>query len=239
MIPRDGILSRIGDFPGGRPFDLAEHAQDGRGHRPVRPGPQRPGQPRHQAAVRGLVGDRAFDGLYRTAYNAEAILGLVALAAYVRRLPNHELYQARGGAAAALRAGQLAGLAYMGWAQLHVGPLRFAGLDGLVPYLLGRDEIPPAPVGQGPSPATPEGGPMATGGPFRFSRHPLNVATPVILWLNPRMTTNLLAFNLVGTAHFLYGSLREERHLGAAYGAPYEAYQRSGVPFYLPGPGDA
>ena len=195
--------------------------------------------PDTKRAVRGVIGDRAFDGLYRTAYNAEAILGLVALAAYVRRLPNHELYQARGAAAVALRAGQLAGLAYMGWAQLHVGPVRFAGLDGLVPYLLGADEIPPAPVGQGPSPVAPGGGPMATGGPFRFSRHPLNVATPVILWLNPRMTTNLVAFNLVCTAHFIYGSLREEVHLAGAYGAPYRDYQASGVPFYLPGPGEA
>ena len=50
------------------------------------------------------------------------------------------------------------------------------------------------------------------------------------------MTTNLVAFNLVATAHFLYGSLREERHLNQAYGAAYTEYQRSGVPFYLPGP---
>ena len=189
--------------------------------------------PTTKRAVRDLVGSRAYDGLYRTAYNAEAILGLVALAAYVRRLPNHELYQARGGAALGLRLGQAAGLAAMAWAQWHVGPLRFAGLDGLIPYLVGADAIPPSPVGQGPSPSA--AGTMATGGPFQFTRHPLNVATPVILWLNPRMTTNLVAFNLVATAHFLYGSLREERHLGAAYGAPYIAYQESGVPFYLPG----
>ena len=185
--------------------------------------------------VRRLVGGRAFDGLYRTFYNAEAILGLVALAAYVRRLPNVELYEAKGAAAVALRAGQVAGLATMGWAQLHVGPLRLSGLDGLIAYLAGAEEIPPAPVGQGPSPIRPGGGPMATGGPFRFSRHPLNVATPVILWLNPRMTTNLVAFNLVCTAHFILGSLREESHLDAAYGADYTAYQASGVPFYLPG----
>ena len=191
--------------------------------------------PDTKRVVRGVVGPRAFDGLYRTAYNAEAILGLVALAAYVRRLPNHELYQAQGGTAVALRAGQLAGLAYMGWAQWHVGPLRFAGLDGLAAYATGQAEIPPSPVGQGPSP-TRDGTTMATGGPFRISRHPLNLATPVILWLNPRMTTNLLAFNLVATAHFVYGSLREEIHLGGAYGTAYEDYLQSGVPFYLPGP---
>ena len=67
---------------------------------------------------------------------------------------------------------------------------------------------------------------MAADGPFRFSRHPLNVATPVIRWLNPRMTTNLVAFNLVCTAHFLCGSLREERNLGAAY----EDHRASAIP---------
>ena len=117
--------------------------------------------PDTKRAVRRVVGDRAFDGLYRTFYNAEAILGLVALAAYVRRLPNRELYEAKGPAALALRAGQVAGLAYMGWAQWHVGPLRFSGLDGLTPYLLKLDEIPPSPMGQGPSP-NPDGT-MATG----------------------------------------------------------------------------
>ena len=186
-------------------------------------------------AVRGAVGHRAYDGLYRTAYNAEAILGLVALWAYARRLPDRAIYEAEGAARLALRAGQVAGLAYMGWAQWHVGPLRFSGVDGLVPYLLGADEIPPAPVGQGPSPDPDRPG-MMTGGPFRITRHPLNLATPVILWLNPRMTANLAAFNLVATAHFLYGSLREERHLTEAYGTAYTAYQEGGVPFYLPGP---
>ena len=194
--------------------------------------------PDTKRAVRGVVGRRAYDGLYRTAYNAEAILGLVALRAYGRRLPDVVLYEVTGPAALALRAGQVAALAAMGWAQWHVGPLRFSGVDGLVPYLRGDAEIPPTPVGQGPSPA-PDGASMHDGGPFRYTRHPLNLATPVILWLNPRMTANLVAFNLVATAHFLYGSLREERHLDEAYGDAYRAYQASGVPFYLPAPAPA
>ena len=72
--------------------------------------------------VRRAVGDRAFDGLYWAAYNAEAIFGLDALAAYARRLPDTELYEAEGATRLALRAGQAAGLATMGWAQWHVGP---------------------------------------------------------------------------------------------------------------------
>ena len=187
--------------------------------------------------VRAAVGDRNFDGLYRGFYMAQSTLGLVALAAYVGRQPNRELYRARGPAAAALRAGQLAGLAYMGWAQWHIGPLRFSGLDSLAAYLAGAPEIPPAAVGQGPS-ARADGS-MHVAGPFRQSRHPLNLACPVVLWLNPRMTTNLATFNAICTAHFFFGSAREEIHLRNAHGAAYRAYQRSGVPYYLPRLGGA
>ncbi len=99
--------------------------------------------------ARSLMGTRAYDVLYRTHYNTEATLGLVAPAAYIRRLPGVELYHAKRAAALALRAGQLAGLACTGWAERQVGPLRFSGQDGLVPYALGKPEIPPSPVGQG------------------------------------------------------------------------------------------
>ena len=80
---------------------------------------------------------------------------------------------------------------------------------------------------------------MRVAGPFRHGRHPLNLASPVILWLQPRMTSNLLAFNAVATAYFVYGSYREEVRLRTAYGATYSAYQHSGAPFYLPGPASA
>ena len=78
---------------------------------------------------------------------------------------------------------------------------------------------------------------MAATGPFRLTRHPLSLAAPVVQWLNPRMTANYLAFNLVTTAHFVLGSLREESHLAANHGAAYRHYLRTGVPFYLPNPG--
>ena len=46
-----------------------------------------------KARVRRAVGDRAYDGLYRASYNAVAVGTLVALGAYVRRLPDRELYR--------------------------------------------------------------------------------------------------------------------------------------------------
>ncbi len=73
-------------------------------------------------------------------------------------------------------------------------------------------------------------------GPHCHSRHPLNAAMPLVVWFNPRMTANLLAFNLVATAYLVVGSALEEARLRSAFGDQYEAYLRRGIPFYLPSP---
>jgi methanethiol S-methyltransferase len=75
---------------------------------------------------------------------------------------------------------------------------------------------------------------MRIAGPFRWSRHPLNFWPLPILWLHPRMTTNLLAFNAAATIYLVIGSVHEEARLRNAYGTDYIAYQQSEVPFYLP-----
>jgi protein-S-isoprenylcysteine O-methyltransferase Ste14 len=72
-------------------------------------------------------------------------------------------------------------------------------------------------------------------GPFATSRHPLNFAFCALVWLEPRMTTTLAAFQALATLHLLAGSWHEESRLAARFGAPYEAYRRSGVPFFVPG----
>jgi hypothetical protein len=182
-----------------------------------------------------LLGPRARNGLYRPLYVAQSIASLAALAAYIRRLPDHELYRARGLMALLMRGGQAAGLAYMAWAAREVGLRRLTGLEGLRAWWAGDPEVPPEAEAQGPAPG--DGGAMRATGPFRHARHPLNLAPLPILWLQPRMTANLLAFNLVATAYLVLGSRHEEHRLCAAYGPAYEDYRRSGVPFYLPGPG--
>src|SRR5437588_841547 len=73
-------------------------------------------------------------------------------------------------------------------------------------------------------------------GPFAWSRHPLNFAPLPILWLWPRMTTSLLAFNTAATIYLVVGSLHEEARLREAFGDDYVAYLDSGVPFYVPLP---
>ncbi len=48
------------------------------------------------------------------------------------------------------------------------------------------------------------------------------------------MLLALVAFSALATVYLVAGSRHEEARLRAAYGAEYEAYRRSGVPFYWP-----
>ncbi|WP_165246947.1 methyltransferase family protein [Paludisphaera soli] len=188
-------------------------------------------------AAAGLIGRRARDGLYRPLYLGQSIAATAALVSYVRRLPDRELYHVRGPAAALMRGGQAAGLAYMTWAAFQVGVPRLTGLAGLAALGAGDPDPPPPVEAQGPAPDAD--GRIRAEGPFRHSRHPLNLAPLPVFWLQPRMTANLLAFNLAATAYLVLGSKHEEHRLRAAYGKAYEGYLRTGVPFYLPGPGSS
>ena len=57
----------------------------------------------------------------RPLYIAQSVATTAALAAYVGRLPDRELYHARGPIALLMRGGQAAGLAYMAWAAIGSG----------------------------------------------------------------------------------------------------------------------
>jgi hypothetical protein len=64
------------------------------------------------------------------------------------------------------------------------------------------------------------------GSPFALSRQALNFFLLPVLWLNPRMTTWLAAFNAVSTLYLYLGSLHSERRLRRVYGPAYDV----GVP---------
>jgi methanethiol S-methyltransferase len=178
-----------------------------------------------------ILGERERDAGYRLFYNVQAVATFAPLLAYGSRLPKRTLYRVNGPAAGLLRTGQAAGLLWAFWAAGEVGILRLVGVRNLWAYL--RDEpVPSDPAAQGPEREGRDG--LTTGGPFRWSRHPLNLAPLPVFWLTPHLTTRRLAFNVVGTAYLVLGSLHEERRLVALYGTDYEAYRRSGVPFFLP-----
>jgi hypothetical protein len=178
--------------------------------------------------ARDLFGAHNADGLYRPVYLAASLALVGWLVWYARRQPGREIYDIRGGWAWLMRLGQLAALGAMGWAVLNVGLDFMAGWDQLVAWWNGAP-VPPMPDGQGPAPAA---GAMLATGPFAYTRHPLNWLIVPLLWLNPRMTTRLFAFNAVATIYAFVGSLHDETHLLAAYGNAYRLYQQQ-VPFLV------
>jgi methanethiol S-methyltransferase len=186
-----------------------------------------------KAAAGHVAGRRVRNGLYRPLYNLVAVLTFGWLTLYVRGLHGRTLYRVRGPLSWLMRLGQAASLLYAYRAARAVGIARFAGLPGLWALLSGEEHVPAEPEAQGPrlDEAT---GRVRTAGPFATSRQPLNFVVVPLLWLNPRMTTNLAAVSLVSTLYLYLGSLHSEYRLRRAYGPAYEAYRRSGIPFFLP-----
>lgn len=185
-------------------------------------------------AAATVLGRRNRNGLYRAFFITQSVATSGLLAAYVLRQPGRELYHVRGPLALVMHAGQVVGLIVTFSGARQVGLSRISGVEGLVAWL-GDGPVPAEPEAQGP--ALDDEGLSHAAGPFVWSRHPLNVFPLPVLLLWPKMTTNLLAFNVASTAYLLLGSLHEEARLRQAYGERYIAYQRSGVPFYVPRPG--
>lgn len=183
-----------------------------------------------KAQAANLFGQRGADAWYRPFYLVQGLVFLGLLLLYIRRQPGRDIYDAKGGWRWVLRAGQVAGVLLLAWAALSVGVAHLTGYEHLGAWVQGS-EVPQMPDGQEPSPAAD--GTMRTDGPLGYTRHPLNWSLLLIFWLNPRMTTRLLAFNLVMTAYLFLGSLHAEAHMLRFYGDAYRAYQER-VPFFGP-----
>jgi protein-S-isoprenylcysteine O-methyltransferase Ste14 len=106
----------------------------------------------------------------------------------------------------------------------------FNGLPQVRALLRGQKPRP-EPEAQGPAMAADLE--MAAVGPYRFIRHPNNLAPLGVLLLFPRMTVNRAALVLASAAYAVLGSMHEEYRLRAAYGDAYKRYQQR-VPFLLP-----
>jgi len=184
-----------------------------------------------KCAAARTFGERNRNGLYRVIYIGQSVVTFGLLAAYIRRQPNRELYRIEGLPVSLIHAVQAGALVYATAAAGQVGLLRITGIESFLAWL-GDGPVPAEPEAQGP--ALDEKGQRRAAGPFAWSRHPLNFAPMPILWLWPRMTTNLLAFNTAATAYLVVGSLHEEARLREAFGEDYDAYLKSGIPFYIP-----
>jgi methanethiol S-methyltransferase len=113
------------------------------------------------------------------------------------------------------------------------------GLRSLLAWARGEMPVPPEPEAQGPAPVRePLPGRLPSDlrirGPFKLTRHPLNLSPVPVFWLTPTMTVKRLAFNVAATLYMVLGSMHEETRLLAAYGKTYRRYQYSRVPFFWP-----
>lgn len=182
--------------------------------------------------ARELFGERIRNGLYRPLYNGLAIASFGALALYGLKLPDRKLYVIRRPFSSLMHAVQFLFVLYLLHGAREIGFLKFAGVPNIAALATGQPLVPVEPEGQGPIFESP--GQMKITGPFRFSRHPLNFGMLPILWLMPRMTVNLAAFNAVTTVYLILGSLHEEKRFVETYGRAYMNYQRSEINFFVP-----
>jgi protein-S-isoprenylcysteine O-methyltransferase Ste14 len=178
------------------------------------------------------VGTRVRNAWYRPAYNAVAVGTTAALVAYVARQRARKIYEVRGPMAVLMRAGQVAAGVAFAAAAVQAGLLNLSGLSSLVPWLRGDAVVPREPEAQSLPPDAD--GVIRPAGVTKLSRHPLNLFPVPLLWLNPRMTTKLAAFNAVATAYFYVGSVHSDRRLGARYGRIFGDFCRR-VPLFVPG----
>jgi hypothetical protein len=183
--------------------------------------------------ARRVAGPRYRDGLYRVAYNVQAVVSLIWAARCFSRLPDRELYRARPPLSWLLQVGQAASLGVLLSGVKVIGVMDFAGVTRLRGLLSGLD-LGPEPEAQGP-PINIVDGEVVKEGAFRFTRHPGNLGAMGFFLLLPRMTTNRAVLTALVALYVVLGSMHEGYRLRAGYGGAYERYRRS-VPFLVPRP---
>jgi hypothetical protein len=178
--------------------------------------------------VRRTAGARYRDGLYRFGFVNLGAGWTLWLLLRTRRLPDRDLFQVPPPWSWAMRMGQLSCLVLALLAGRVVGVPDFGGLPQLAAFLHGQDP-PPEPGAQGPPRAAD--GAMKVAGPFRFTRHPANLAL-LLFVLFPRITVKGLTVGALALIYMVLGSIHEETRLLARFGAAYTRYQQQ-VPFLL------
>ena len=181
-----------------------------------------------------IVGERNRDGWFRLIYSAVALVGIVALFFAARPLPDHKWYHAKNWGLALTSALQLVGALMAFDAVRRVRANRLFGGENALSWLDGKDEALP-PEGQTPrADELSDDRDLARDGVFALSRNALNFAVIPIFCAWPRMTRNYAAFCAVMTSYCAIGSYLTERRMSARYGADWQQYKASGVPFLIP-----
>ena len=153
---------------------------------------------------------------YRLVYNLFAIVSLLPVLALPALLPDHLLYAIPFPWLLVSLALQSLAVVALLLGLLQTGLWSFLGLSQL----------------SGAGQASPSQ--LVIHGLYHRVRHPLYSAGLLFIWLAPRMTTNLLAFNLGATVYLIVGAMFEERKLLREFGQDYARY-RAHTPMLVPG----
>jgi protein-S-isoprenylcysteine O-methyltransferase Ste14 len=180
--------------------------------------------------ARRLVGERAFDGLYRGGFNLVALCHFFLLLRAFGKLPDRTLYHVRGLWSLPFRIVQGFAIYVAFDANIRTGMGRMTAIGSFRQWLGGGPVDPQNPA-QGPQ--LTDKLPYHTAGAFQISRHPNNLVPVLLWWANPKMTVRFLVFTGVATLYLYLGSFHEEMRLSAAYGERYDRY-RQGIPFFFP-----
>ena len=171
--------------------------------------------------IRQIIGDRAYEGLYRLLYNLfSALTILPVLYLLVTQVPAAPIWTLLTPLSYIFSGVQLIGLIGLIIALWQTDIWDFAGLRQAWHYF-SHDEKPMP---------TPQ---LVTTGLYGFVRHPLYFFSLLILWFNPVMGLNSFIFTIASTLYFWLGSIYEERKLLAFFGQAYHEYQQR-VPRLIP-----
>jgi methanethiol S-methyltransferase len=177
--------------------------------------------PRTKAFARRKIGERAYQGTYRFAYNLFSAVTLVPLFYLMAtRISNEILWSVPMPFRLINFALQLIGLIGLAVSLVQTDIWSFIGLRQLGRYLRGN-----------PNPDPPAQ--FVSVGTYALVRHPLYLFSLLFLWSRPEMTLSSLVLYAWVTLYFWVGSIFEERRLIQEYGAEYEQYKDQ-VPRLLP-----
>lgn len=177
--------------------------------------------------VRSLLGDRAYEGLYRLLYNGFAVLTFLPVFYFYLLLPNEPLWTVGEPWRWLLWALQGAGAAGLLLALWQTDFWAFAGVKQAYQFMMGEPINAEAKQTLGEA--------LVIGGLYRYMRHPLYSFSMLFLWANPVMTRNSFVLAVLFSLYFVVGSVLEERRLAEQFGRLYVDYKRR-VPRFVPRP---
>ena len=174
----------------------------------------------------GLFGKTFVQKYFRILYMVLSLVTTISCFAWIRSLPDVELFRLPAALAYLFRLVQLGALAFI-LSCFEV--INFREFSGFTQVLQRGTE------GGGPK-TDLEGirhSPIERRGPYRYMRHPMYAGALLVFVFSPDYSRNWLIVRALVILYLFYGMWIEERRLVERYGEEYRSYQRD-VPPLIP-----